>query len=652
MNEPAPPQETAAPENGASPVMVVPPQTELLAPPAWTPLLAAATAPTLRSLSKGLTVELALYAVIFITAFVFRLVNLAARPLMPSEAQTALAAWQFLNGKPVGEFVSPLLFTLDWLAFFLFGAFDFSARFFPAAVGALLVFLPTFARTALGKTGALIAALLIALSPALVFFARTLSGADIAVGGALAALILFWKFLQNRQTRALYLAAFLAGAALTADGAAFPILIAGGIYFLVTWAFARRGQVQEIETSQADTTLRTALQNPLVRAAILFGATYVLSATTFLLNRDGLGIAFNLLGAWLGGFSAVGQFVSPLNWLIVYEPLPLIFGLAGLVLVFTLRQGEADDLGILRLLAIVSLVAFISYSLAGNKPPSVVVASALPLTLLAGWFIGNLLERAADDIRISGGWRTMLSGEIPVFAMLMILAALVYLQFVTFLQQTRFVSVLDGLSRLLSGSAGDTSVLVAAITLALITLILLGVFIGLSILLVGGARTTTLVAFAILVLLSFGMLRSVWQLNFSDTEPVRELLAPSQTTIQMRDLVSDLEWNSQWQQGDPHVVHVVADSALGDTGRWYLRNFTNVQWTGNIASATGAEAVITDATSPPPGNWRGQRYRINVEWEPANFAGIDLWKWFVFRQGGADTWQSTMLWLPTDQQQQ
>lgn len=616
------------------------------------PKVAASTAPTLRSISNDVTLELALYALIFIAALLFRLVNLDARPLAPSEAQTAVAAWQFLNGKPVGAFLSPFLFTLNWLAFFLFGATDLSARFFPAALSAALVFVPTLARKALGKTGALIAALLIAFSPSLNFFGRNLSGADLAVGGSLSALILLWQYLDTKTTRPLYLGAFLAGLSLTADGTAFPILIAGGIYLVAVWALARRGEAAANDETQEEISLGKTLEKPLVRAVILFAVTYLLFATTFLLNRDGLGVAFNLLGSWLSGFSSVGQFASPLNWLIVYEPLPLIFGLAGLVLVFTLRQGEAVDLGILRLISIVALAVFLSYTFAGTKSPSVVTASALPMMLLGGWFIGNLLERAAEDIRLSGGYRTVLSGELPVFAMLMILSVLVYLQFVTFLQQTRFVSVLDGVSRLLSGNAGDTSVLVAAITLALITLVLLGVFIGLSILLVGAARTTTLVAFAILVLLSFGMLRAIWQLNFSADEPVRELLTPSETTIQMRDLVSDLEWNSQWQQGDPRVIQLVADTALGDTGRWYLRNFVNVQWTSNMASVTGAEAVITDATTPPPGNWRGQRYRINVDWQPANFAGLDLWKWFVFRQGGAEAWTSTMLWLPTEQQQQ
>ena len=42
----------------------------------------------------------------------------------------------------------------------------------------------------------------------------------------------------------------------------------------------------------------------------------------------------------------------------------------------------------------------------------------IPLALLAGWFIGDFLERARRDIEFTGGWLTTVSGEIPVMVML------------------------------------------------------------------------------------------------------------------------------------------------------------------------------------------------------------------------------------------
>lgn len=644
--EPAPALESAAVLEPAPVLAPLPVIREV------TPARVAPLSPTLRSISNLLTLEVALYVALALAALTLRLTTLDLHALSPAEAQNAAAAWEFLNGRTVGQFTSPFVFTLHWLSFFLFGANDLGVRVLPAALGALIVFVPTLARGALGKTGAVIAAVLLAFSPSLVFFARNASGVDVAVGAAVSALILLWNYSQNGRTRHLYLGSFLAAIALTCDATAFPVLLAGGLYLSITWGLARQKQADEQSNDESEWTLSAeALQNPILRAGLVFAATYILTATTFLLNRDGLGVAFNLLGTWLTGFSSFGEFVSPLNWLVVYEPLALIFGLAGLVLTLTLRVGDVKDVQILRLLGIVSLFAFISYSLAGVKTPEVLVAVSLPMTLLAGWFIGNLLERAGDDIRVTGGWRTTLAGELPILVMLMVLAALSYVEFATFLQQTRFTSAFDAIYRLLSGNVGEASMTFAAITLALITVLLLGVFIGLSVLLVGVARTTSLVAVFVLVLLTLGMLRATWLLNFTATEPLRELAAPSQTPMQIRYLVQDLEFNSQWQYGDPHVIRVIADTDLGAVGRWYLRDFNNLVWSNDIANAVDAQAVITNADSPPPGNWRGQRYRVGVDWEPTNFTGIDLWKWFVFRQGGSETYQTTMLWLPTDLQQ-
>jgi hypothetical protein len=302
------------------------------------------------------------------------------------------------------------------------------------------------------------------------------------------------------------------------------------------------------------------------------------------------------------------------------------------------------------MLAVTALATFLWYTLAGAKTPSVAVAVALPMYVLAGWFIGNFFERASDDIRASGGWRSVLAGELPILAMLLILAALVYLQFATFLQQTRFSPALDPLYRALSGESPESSVLFAAVTLGLVTVLLLGVFVGLSVVLVGIARTTTLMAVLVLVLLAFGTLRATWLLNYSASEPLRELVASSQTPEQVRDLVRDLEWNSQWQYGDSHVIHIAADPALGAIGRWYLRAFPNLVWTPDVANAVTAEAVITASGLPPPGNWRGQEYSVQLQWDPITFAGLDLWKWFLFRQGGGESSQFTTLWLPTIQE--
>jgi len=613
--------------------------------PADVEISAAERAPdALPVVAPWLTLEAAAYIALGVCAVLLRVMNLDARPLAPDEAKTAAAAWAFLQSQPVGEFSSPLLFTLNWVAFLLFGAFDVTARLLPAAASALIVFIPLLARNTFGRTGALTAALLLTLSPTLVFFGRHLGASDAAVGGMVAALILFWNFRASQNARGLYLGAILAALALTADATAFPILVGGAGYF--TFAFLRTRRERAAAESAAEMVELKWWRKPYARAAFLFAATYLLAATTFLLNRDGMGAAFNLLGAWLSALSSLGAFTTPLNYVLAYEPLALLFGLAGAVLALSYRGAKTPELDILRMLAVSAMFAFVWYLLGAQTRPADVVAITLPLILLAGWFIGNLLERAHAEIRASGGASSALSGELPVLLLLLLLTVLLYFQVGAFLQQARFSPALDAFFRQLGG-VDATSLGPALATLGLLAIFLLAIFVGLSMALVGVGRTLTLLALALCALLLLGQLRALWLLNFDTTEPLREIIAATQTPQHLRTLVHDLEWYSQNRQGDAHVMRIAADQELGAVGRWYLRDFVNVTWTNQIERAADAQAIVSPADAPPPGDWMGQRYRVRTEWTLGDARGFDVWKWYVFRQGGSESAQTTMLWLPT-----
>lgn len=604
---------------------------------------------TLRDLAGVITFERATYAALLLAALFVRVVALDARPLAPAEAQTASAAYQFLTGTLPSAYTSPLLFTLDWLSFFQFGAFDLTARLLPALFSSALIFLPALMRGVLGRTGALIAALLIALSPALVLAARSLSGADLASGAALAALVLFWSYRDRGSVGSLYASAVLAALALTADQVAFTILAAGALFILFEYALKRpTANVESAAASSPDSLdgARVLFASPPGRAIVLFVLVYLMSATTFLLNRDGLGVALNLFGSWLGAFAPPGFYVRVPATLLAYEPLALIFGLAGVVLSLTARGESASGLSQLRLVSVVALLSLAVALVTTTESRFTVAAVILPLLLVSGWFVGNLLERAREDIRSTGGWSTMTTGELPILLMLLILAALVYLQVVTFLQQTHFTPAVDALYRLLAGNTAETSMAAAALAIVIIAGLLFAVFAGLSVLLIGAARTTSLIALFVLFLLGLGMARGVGLVT-AGGEPLRELLAPQASPEQVRDLVGDLEWISQWRFGDGHVIRIAADPGLGAVGRWYLRDFGNVTWTREPDRFPDAQAVLSPASTPPPGNWMGQRYHTAVTWDPANMSGLDLWKWFVFRQGGTTTYQTTLLWLPT-----
>jgi predicted membrane-bound mannosyltransferase len=114
-----------------------------------------------------LTAEAALYTAILGMAALLRLWNLTASPLSAREAAQAIAAF---NGTPLPAGGSPLLFGINQALFGLFGTTvnDAGVRLVAAVIGTIMVLLPFLFRSAIGRYGALAAALMLAISPTMV----------------------------------------------------------------------------------------------------------------------------------------------------------------------------------------------------------------------------------------------------------------------------------------------------------------------------------------------------------------------------------------------------------------------------------------------------------------------------------------------------
>lgn len=113
-----------------------------------------------------LTVEWLLYGLIIVLALGLRLWSLGNYPLSDVEARQGLLALVLYHGDlPAAEYYSPLLVSLNWLAFLLFGSNDASARLASVLLGILLVILPITMRRLLGVKICLLATALLAISP-------------------------------------------------------------------------------------------------------------------------------------------------------------------------------------------------------------------------------------------------------------------------------------------------------------------------------------------------------------------------------------------------------------------------------------------------------------------------------------------------------
>jgi len=119
-----------------------------------------------------ITREILIYSLIFMAALLLRLMLLGKSSLIDSEASWAFQAWQIHLGEqiPIGSQVGYLAFTE--ILFSLFGGSDFLARFWPALIGSLIVWVPFLLRKRLGRIPALILAAGLAFDPALTSVSR------------------------------------------------------------------------------------------------------------------------------------------------------------------------------------------------------------------------------------------------------------------------------------------------------------------------------------------------------------------------------------------------------------------------------------------------------------------------------------------------
>lgn len=115
------------------------------------------------------------FALIFAVAIFTRFYALGDRVMSHDESLHTYYSWELYQGRgfvhtPMMH--GPVLFHVTALMYFLFGDNDFTARIYPAVLGVLMVMFPLLMRRWLGRTGALLAAFMILISPLLLYHHR------------------------------------------------------------------------------------------------------------------------------------------------------------------------------------------------------------------------------------------------------------------------------------------------------------------------------------------------------------------------------------------------------------------------------------------------------------------------------------------------
>ena len=177
------------------------------------------------------------FALLTLSALVMRLWELGRRAMHYDEAIHLHQSWQLSN---MVEYIhspwmhGPFQIELTALVFMVLGDSDFTARLGYAVFGTALVAVPYLLRRHLGSWGALFTGVMLAISPALLYFSRFGRNDILMAFWAAALLTLFWKYNHEERDRYLYLAsAVLALMFATKETAYFVALIFGGLAFLL-----------------------------------------------------------------------------------------------------------------------------------------------------------------------------------------------------------------------------------------------------------------------------------------------------------------------------------------------------------------------------------------------------------------------------------
>ena len=189
---------------------------------------------------SAITVEVALFAGVILLAIVTRFYDLETRVMSHDESLHTYFSWLLYRGQ--GYQHTPMMhgpWQFHWigLSYFLFGVSDFTARIPSVLFSIATVGLMWHWRRYLGRTGALIAAVLLVVSPYMLYYGRYVRNESYAGLAGVLLLYAILRYLESGQTRHLMLITLATILHFTAKETAFiytaQAIIFLGVYFIL-----------------------------------------------------------------------------------------------------------------------------------------------------------------------------------------------------------------------------------------------------------------------------------------------------------------------------------------------------------------------------------------------------------------------------------
>ncbi len=588
------------------------------------------------------------YGLALLLAVILRFANLGGDWLGDGEALQALQSLNLANGLPqlIGSQPGYVLPTAG--LFFVAGASEFWARFWPALAGCVLVLAPWLFRHRLGKPVALVTAFLLALDPGLLALARRADGAILALCGVLLAA----GFLSAGKTR---WAGVCLGLALLSGPAVWPALLSLG---LAVWVIDLPQKKQAVDVAE-DLATPPAAAGAGRRMLPWLAGTLLLGGTLFMIFPSGLSAMFSGLLAYVGGWGGGAPAASMSQLLlfgVTYQPLILVFGLAGIGYAWFYRNVTGRLLltwwGIALLLALVyparqaldvcwatiPLCALAAQALVRQQEDvaqalrSIIITDEEEQTDLQAGIWGKLVQRGMFWMQAN----LFSSGKIGV----LIQALLVLVTF-----GSMWLVALGGLNPV-QGNV-DTQLRLAAFG-AMFLVLVIGTFLVVAGWNAAIARSGLVMALGGLLVLS--AIGAGWRAMGGGPDKTAELWRASGYPQEADLLVRSMQDASEWRTGRRDTLDVVVvGEAATPSLRWQLRQFNNVQYVDILATQSRPALVITAGQQQIEAvdAYRGQDFVWSRTPAWSLVAPAEWIRWWIYRDVIMDQ-VDVVLWVRAD----
>lgn len=555
--------------------------------------------------AKKPTLETLGYILILVIAAGLRFTLLGGSSLNDHEANLALQALQVSKGEDIILSGEPGYIALTAIQFFVFGASDFMARFWPALLGTCLVLLPLLYREWLGKPAALLMAGLIALDPVLIGISRTADGRLLALVGLLAAAG-FW--LRKRPV----LSGICLGVALLGGTG-----IWSGLLVLAVLVFAFRNQIRTLVIQEKEKI------DPGSKWAVILGIaaiTMLLMSTLLLTNPNGVSAVGLSLVEYFNSWAHAGSVSIPgvsMAWFLTEIPF-ILLGLWGLIEGLLRHDVKSKGLGIWWGVALVvalvnpdrGLQQFFWVSI-----PMLTLAALKLVDLFKNWEVENQLVFLAET------------------GLVIVLVGFSFLNFINLVNST-FLTPEDYRDRIIG---------------TLLPLILL---IAMTVLLAWGWSTSSTrmgLMVGVLLLLCCATISTAWKSAGLSNRPGYELRGNESYPVGVDSLRSTVGDISRWNTGTAGGIDIQIVGFDLPSITWALRDYENLSFETIYNPNLTPSIILTPASLEiqTKASYRGQKLLWAIKAEQNKMKWIDWMKWSLFRTAPVQNTE-LILWARND----